>query len=236
MQLGRHLRELWQLRAGLIASFVLASIAALWSVGTISLFPPGITPRHLEMAAASTQALVDTPKSAILDLGVTTYDFQSYTNRSLLIGNIMASPTVRQYIARRSGVPAPLLQVASPVTPDFPRQLATNVTPHTKDILKSPDEYRLSIQSNPTVPIVDVYAQAPTAAAAQALANGAVDGMKDYLHDLASSQSIPPAKQVQLEQLGRAKGAVLNRGVSVEVGLLSFMLVFFVLVVIYNSI
>src|SRR5689334_1028175 len=100
MQLGRHLRELWQLRLGLVASLVLALLAALWSVGKIGLLPPSIKPRALEMAAASTSALVDTPKSTVLDLGVDTYSFTSITNRSLLVGNIMASAPVRQYIAR----------------------------------------------------------------------------------------------------------------------------------------
>jgi hypothetical protein len=226
MSLGRHLRELWQFRLGLIAAVTLAFFAALWSVGQVSLFPPGVKSRNLEMAAASTRVLVDTPKSAVLDLSVDTYAFQAYTNRSLLVGNIMASPPVRGYIARRAHVPADALQVASPVTPDFPRPLASDGEKHSSDILKSPDEYRLSVQSNPTVPVVDVYAEAPTAEAAQQLANGAVDGMKDYLRDLAASQSVPENEQVHLVQLGRAKGGVIDPGISIKVALLTFLLVF----------
>jgi hypothetical protein len=226
MQLGRHLRELWQLRIGLVVSLLLALFAALWSVGKVGLFPPSVTPRKLEIAAASTRVLVDTPKSAVLDLSVSTYDFTAYTNRSLLVGNIMASTPVRRYIARRARVPADILQVAGPVTPDFPRQLASSGEKHSSDILKSPDEYRLSVQANPTVPVVDVYAEAPTAEAAQLLANGAVDGMKDYLRDLGSAQSIAPDEQVHLEQLGRAKGGVLDPGISTKVALLTFLLVF----------
>jgi hypothetical protein len=226
MTLGRHLRELWRFRVGLAASITLALFAALWSVGQVGLFPPSVKSRKLEIAAASTRVLVDTPKSAILDLSVSTYDFRAYTNRSLLVGNIMASPPVRRYIARRAHVPAEVLQVASPVTPDFPRPLASDGEKHSSDILKSPDQYRLSVQVNPTVPVGDVYAEAPTAEAAQQLANGAVDGMKDYLADLGAAQAIPATKQVHLEQLGRAKGAVIDPGVSVKVALLSFFLTF----------
>jgi hypothetical protein len=228
MQLGRHLRELWQLRIGVIASVLISLLAALWSVGTIGLFPPKITARHLEMASASTRALVDTPKSTVLDLDVNTYAFSSITNRALLVGNIMGSEPVRRYIARRAHLPAEALQVTSPVTVDFPRPLTTSPAgkKSTRDILKSPDEYRLSIQANPTVPVVDVYAQAPTAEAAEQLANGAIDGMKDYLADLGAAQAIPATKQVHLEQLGRAKGAVIDPGVSVKVALLSFFLTF----------
>jgi hypothetical protein len=226
MQLGTHLRELWQLRIGLVASVVIALFAALWSVGQVGLFPPSVEPRALEIAAASTSVLVDTPKSTVLDLSVNTYDFRGFTNRSLLVGNIMASAPVRGYIARRAHVPADILQVASPVTPDFPRQLASSGEKHSSDILKSPDEYRLSIQANPTVPVVDVYAEAPTAEAAQQLANGAVDGMKDYLRDLGATQQVPAKEQIHLEQLGRAKGGVIDPGISLKVALLSFLLVF----------
>jgi hypothetical protein len=211
MQLGRHLRELWQLRIGLVVSVLLAFLAALWSVGQVGLFPPSVKPRQLEMAGASTRALVDTPKSTVLDLSTGTSDLYAITNRALLVGNIMASAPVREYIARRAHVPADVLRVASPVTPDFPRPLAVNGKPHSSDLLKSPDQYRLSIQ---------------TAAAAQQLANGAVDGMKDYLRDLGVTQHVPAEQQVHLEQLGSAKGGVINHGVSVKVAMLSFLLVF----------
>jgi hypothetical protein len=226
MQLGRHLRELWQHRLGLIISIMLALLASVWSVAKISIAPPGIKPRTLQMAAANARALVDTPKSTVLDLDVNTYDFQSMTNRGVLVGNIMASTPVREYISRRAHIPAQLLQVSSPVTPDFPRALASSGSRSTKDILKSPNEYRLSIQANPTVPVLDVYAEAPTAKAAEALANGAVEGMQDYLRDLGLRESIPDARQVKLEPLGRAKGSAINPGVSEKVAILSFLLAF----------
>ena len=50
--------------------------------------------------------------------------------------------------------------------------------PHTTDILKRPNEYRLSIQANPTVPVLDIYAEAPDDAAAKKLASGAVSGLQ----------------------------------------------------------
>jgi hypothetical protein len=226
MRFGRHLRELWENRLGLIASVMLACLAALWSVGKVTIFPPGVKPRVVQMSAASTRALVDSPKSAVLDLGIATTNIQGMTNRGVLVGNMIGSAPVRAYIARRAHVPAELLQVATPVTPDFPRPLATSGKRSTKDILKSPNEYRLSIQANPTVPILDIYAEAPTVDAARALANGAVEGMEDYLYDLAAAQHIAPEQRVHLEQLGRADGGVLNPGVSVKLAILSFLLVF----------
>ena len=226
MQLGAHLLELWRLRIGLIVCVLVALLAAAWSVDRIGLFPPSLKPRDLETAAASTRVLVDAPSSTVLDLSTDAYNFESLTNRALLVGNVMASEPVREYIGRRAKVSPDVLQVASPITPEFPRPLASSGKKSTRDILKSPDEYRLSIQVNPTAPVLDVYAQAPTAAAAEHLANGAVDGMKDYLRDLSEAQSVPLSRQVRLEQLGRAEGAVINKGVGVKVALLSFVLVF----------
>ena len=227
MKLGRHLRELWRTRFGVPVALLLAVLAALWSIGTIHLFPPSLKKRPLEIAAASTRVLVDTPKSSMLDLGNATGDLDAMTNRSLLVANVMASAPVREYIGRRAHVPARVLQVSSPVTRDFPRQLAQSGNEkHVSDILASPNQYRLSLRANPTVPMIEVYAQAPTLKAAVELANGAVTGMRDYLDDLGAQQGVPPAKRVHLEQLGDAHGGVVNKGVSLSLAILLFVLVF----------
>jgi hypothetical protein len=226
MNFGRHLHELWRNRAGLLISLTLATLAMVWSVGKVSIAPPGIKPRVLQMAAASTRALVDSPNSAVLDLAVPTSNLQQMTNRGVLVGNMIASQPVRAYIGRRAGIRPELLQVASPVTPDFPRPLATSGKRSTKDIADSPNQYRLSIQANPTVPILDVYAEAPTEKAARALANGAVQGMQDYLRDLAERQQIPATQRVHLEQLGGATGGVIDPGISIKLGALAFLITF----------
>jgi hypothetical protein len=225
MQLGRHLRELWRFRAGLALGTLLALVVAVWSVARVQVFPPALHARSLDMAAASTRVLVDTPKTMVLDLRVDTGNFDSITNRALLVGNVMATAPVRQYIAHRAGVDGSVLQVASPVTPAWPRPLASSGKRRTSDLLKSPEEYRISIQVNPTVPIIDVYAIAPTTRAAEHLANGAVDGMRDYLRALGAQQGVPAVQQIHLEQLGQARGGLVNRGAGAKVATLTFVIV-----------
>jgi hypothetical protein len=227
MGLGMSMRGLWQLRVGVLVSVALALIAALWSVERISLFPPGLTPRSLEMATASTQVVVDTPKSALLDLRQDTYGLDALTNRAVLLGNVMASPQVREAIARQARVPVESLRIAPPLTPKQPRALAeTGNRKRTSDILKLNDQYRLAIQANPTVPVLHIYCQAPTAESAQALTNAAVDATRRYLADLAASAGTPRDRQVRLLQLGRAKGAVINGGIAWQAALLAFALTF----------
>jgi hypothetical protein len=227
MGVGIRMRRLWQLRAGVAACAVLALLAAVWSLQKVTLFPPGLTPRSLEMATASTQVVVDTPRSALLDLRRDTYSLDSLTNRAVLLGNVMASQEVRAAIARRAHVPADVLQIAPPLTPKQPRALAeAGNKKSTSDILKLNDQYRLNIQANPTVPVLHIYAQTPTEESAEALANAAVDAMRTYLSKLAASADTPSTDRIRLMQLGRAEGEVINHGVDWQVALLAFFITF----------
>lgn len=227
MQLGRHLRELWRLRLGVAISFALALFIAVSSIDHVSLLPPKVSSRQLEIAAASTRVLVDSPRSEIIDLRTDTYAFTSLTTRAALLGNVMASAPVREYIARRAKIDPARIQASAPITADVPRNLSEpGSEKRASDILRSTDQYRIDIQSNPTVPILNISAQAPNKDAAERLANGAVDGLRDYLAALAVRQGTDPKKQVRLEQLGRARGGVINNGISLQIALLSFIFVF----------
>ena len=222
-----RLRELWNNRLGLLISVAVALFVAIWSVYKISLFPPGAEPRRLETASASTRVLVDSPKSIVLDLAAQALDIEAFTNRALLVGNMIGSAPVRETIARRVGIPADRIEYSAPLTREWPRAIAQAGTERsTSDILKSPDQYRLSVRVNPTVPIVELSAQAPTAEAAAGLADGAVLGAQDYLRKLGSRESVPLSEQVRLEQLGRAEARVINGDVSIKVATLSFLFSF----------
>jgi hypothetical protein len=227
VRLGIHLRELWRLRLGVAASALLALLAAVWSVADISLLPLRVEPRSLKMGSAFTQVVVDTPDSTMFDLRQGTEDILPLKNRALLLGTVTASPPVRRYIARRAGIPAESLQIVPPRTPDQPRaQTAAGTKKGPGDLVKSLEQYRLDIQANPTVPLLNVYAQAPTAKASEELANAAVVGLGDYLKALARSEQTPDETQVRLRQLGAAHGDRVNHGIEVQVVAVAFSLVF----------
>ena len=203
----------------------LSALVALWSVQQISLFPPGITPRKFEMATSTTHVVVDTPRSAILDLREDTYSLQGLTNRTVLLGSVMASAQVRQTIARLAGVPIQSLQIQAPLTPSQPR--ATADAAHQKkvsDILRSTDQYRLALEANPTVPILDIYAQTPDPKSAAKLADSAVTALRLHLATLAAADRTPGNDQIRLRQLGPARGAVINNGVDLQVVFVVFFL------------
>jgi hypothetical protein len=225
MGLGILLRELWRLRAGVAASVVLAAVVATWTVASVSLVPPGLHPRALRLASASTHALVDTPRSAAVDLRQTSGDLQNLTDRAVLLGNIVANGPAREEIARRARIDPDRLQIAGPLTPAQPRPRVGPRGPGSPtDILESGAQYRLSVQANPIVPVLDIYAQAPTTAAAVTLADAAVKGLGVYLARVARAQRTPIAAQVRLEQVGRSEGGVTNGGVRVQAVALAFLL------------
>lgn len=227
MRLGMHLRELWRLRLGLVVSAVVAAFAAVWSVADISLSPPGLKPRALDMATAFTQVVVDTPDSTVLDLRQGTNDIQSLNNRAVLLGTLIGSMPVRAYIAERAHLTVDQLQIITPRTPQEPRaRTQPGVSQGPTDLLKATDQYRLDIQANPAVPLLDIYAQAPTAKASEDLANATVSGLSDYLSELAASESTPAAAKVAIRQLGTARGEVINHGVRLQVVAVVFVLVF----------
>jgi hypothetical protein len=203
-----------------------ALVVAIWSVYAISLFPPKLMPRNLQMATATTHVVVDTPTSSVLDLRQNSYDFDAMTQRAIVLGNVIANGSVRESIARAAGVPSQRLEVTAPFTRRQPRSVGAANQKKTSDIFASSDQYRLNIQANPSVPMLDIYAQAPNAKTAETLANAAVDGLRKYLENLASTQQIPAKDQLRPLQLGRADSAVINGGVEWQVAVLVFLLAF----------
>lgn len=217
---------LWQLRPWVLASALLALIVAVWSVDKISLLPPRLTPRDLEMATATTHVIVDTPVSTVLDLRQNSDDIEALTQRAVLLGNVIANGRVAAAIAQSAHVPVNVLQVTPPLTPAQAVPLAGASNNSVTDIAKSTNQYRISINVNPTVPMLDIYTEAPTATSATVLANASVNELRAYLATLAVEQHIPAADQTRLLQLGRAQGAVINHGIEWQVAVFAFALTF----------
>ena len=157
------------------------------------MFPPGFTPRSYEIAAATTHVIVDTPRSVLIDLRQDTYDLESLRNRAVLLGNVIASSGVLNQIAARVGVRAEDLQVQAPLTrAQLTPSVSSGQRRSTSDIVKSPEEYRLNIEANPSVPVLDIYGQAPTAEGAATLVNVSVARLRERTSPSARSPRAPP--------------------------------------------
>jgi hypothetical protein len=224
MQVGMMLYQLWHRRLIVGLSLLIAVVAALSSAYKLSLSPPGLVPRSIGMATASTQVLVDNPYSIVLDLNQGGYQLQQMAQSATLLGNVMVSPAVRQDIARRVGIPVALIQTSAPATPQSPQAIVSPQPRKTTDLLASNNQYRINVQANPTVPILEIYTEAHSPVIAKALANAAVIGLSDYLSKF--SPGVPAKQQLRIEQLGSAQGGAVTGGLRVEVLGLVFLFAF----------
>jgi hypothetical protein len=227
MRLGLYLRELSRSRISVAFCAAIAVLAALFSVADVRLLPPAVKLRSLQMGSAYTELMVDTHRSALLDVRQSTYDISMLVNRAVLVGSLMATPSVRADIARRTHVPADALQIEAPRTPvqPLPRKVAGRSN-GPADLFRTTNQYRLDVRADTTVPFLDIDAQAPTAIAASQLANGAVDGLEDYLRTVAASQRTPSTMHVEVRQFGRAQGRVITQGIQWQVAVLAFCIAF----------
>ncbi len=229
MTFGAVLHKLSRRRGAVIFSAVVALVVTVSAIYRIHLSPPGIASRDFQIGAASAQVLIDTPRSSILDTGtvVGPVSLDPLTIHSTLIGDVMATYAVRAYIARIMGLPTDRIEVSAPITANVPRTTIEPGSGHTAtDLLTSPAHYKLEVQTDPTVPLLYLYTQAPSKSAAVRLANASVQGLRNYLSDLARRQHVSPAHQVTITQLGSVDGGVVNQGVAIEIGILVFVTTF----------
>lgn len=227
MHLGSQTDARFSMRWTLGVSLLVAVVAAVISVYHVGLFPPKLQPRALEIGAASTTVLVDTPRSAVTSLAANADAFGSLQNRAALLGNLMTTDPVKARIARLAAIAPAQIDANAPVTANVPQTL---IEPGSgaaaADILASADHYKLQIQADPTVPILHIYTQAPSAAAAIRLADASVAGLSEYLTSISPQPTSSQNGQVRVEQLGVAHGGVVNGGAAMQIGLLTFVTAF----------
>jgi hypothetical protein len=208
-------------------SVVVALACAIWSVSSISLLPPKIAPRQLQTASATTHVMIDLPRSQMTDPRAAWDYFGATAMRADLVAHVMASTPALDHIARYAGVRVDEIAAVAPVTAGVQSVLTEpGSEQRAREILLSGRRYRLEIQSRPGLPLIDIYAQAPTTEVAERLAGAASKGMADYLRVEADQRNLDPKDQVQLEQLGPPRSGVLNPGVGIKLGALTFLAAF----------
>jgi O-antigen ligase len=206
-------------------SAVVALLAVIASLCRVSLLPPKITMRELQVGAAVTHILVDLPREE--SAHVSANDFDTMTRRASLVGHVLASPPVLDRIASRIGVDAKELTAETEITEGVPLALTEpNNERRANEILVSHDPYRLDIQAQPTLPILDIYAQAPTATKAKRFADAVAGAGNDYIRVLANRDGLPVANGVRLKQLGSASSGQIDPTAPMKISVLTFVVVF----------
>lgn len=228
MELARTLNALWRNRLWFAIGILVATAAAIVTVYSVSLFPPKLTSRTNEFATASTQILVDTPNSSFANLQE---EVDPLNYRAGVFARFLASPEAITLIAREAGLPADAIEAQPPYEQGQPLfAVEPTAEKRSSQIIGERALYRLRFENNPNMPLISVYAQAPTDEAARRLADAAPEALQSYVTGIQESQKTPPKRRVTLRQLGDAKGATVNAGANLQIALL----VFFVVLVLWS--
>jgi hypothetical protein len=224
MEPARILKILWQRRRLVALGALVAALVAMLSVYTVSLFPPGLKPRTNVFATASTQLLVDAPNSAFADLE---NEMTPLETRASVFARFLATPAAIELIAADSGVPADEIEAAGPYDINLPViDQEPTAGQRSSQIIGEGALYRLRFENNPVLPIVSVFAQAPTEREAIALADSVPRALSTYITGIQAKQQTPRSRRVVIRKLGNAIGGVVNKNANIEIGLLVFFVVF----------
>ncbi len=211
----------------LAACALFALACAVYNVAHISLLPPGIEARQLDVAGATTRVTLDLPADLRNDALATEASYQDLQARAVLIANLMTSERALEFTSRRTGIPRADIAATTRVMVNVQTaMLEPDAERRAAQLADSHKPYQLEVRPDPYRPKLTLYTQAPTIAEAEKLADGAIPGVQDFLADLARKQGGDPAKQVEFQQLGRAAGSMLNGGTTKEIFGLTFLLAF----------
>jgi hypothetical protein len=215
--LGRHKRAL----GGVIAFAVLIALMTAYSIG-----PSGIHKRGSTYGTAQAQVLVDSPQSALANLKQDTIPLST---RAGVFAQFMASSAVREEIAKATGIPAAEIVARGPFDDPAVAPAGTQVPaapkPPSESSSVSARPYQLTFVAQEELPLVTVYAQAPTAAGAKKLADGVSVGVKAHISHMQDVGQLDEKDRVVIRGLGPAQAGTVNGGSALPMMLLAFVFI-----------
>jgi hypothetical protein len=219
VELVQIIKTLWDQRIAVVAVLLvafLAGVSTMYRIGT-----GGLTKRSHQFGAAQSQILIDSPRSSLVDL---TQETPPLATRAAVYTQFMRSNAVKEAISKASGIPADLIVAQGPYTTAGGSQnLPRPSEARANEVRSEKRGYRLVFDYQQDLPIVSIYAQAPTAKSAIALAAGTVAGVRSYISQLERQQNVPASAQTQIRELGSAEGGTVNSGADPIMAVLAFV-------------
>jgi len=208
------------------ASLVVALAVAAWNAGLIGDRVPGPRDGGLSISTAATHYFVDSERSAA-SRRAAPLDGEASVRRAELLGQLAASAPVVELLARRVGVASEQVGALARVTASVPTSmLEPDSERRAVDLANSQRPYRIEVQARQAAPVLDVYAQAPTTAAAAALAEGLGPALDEHLRAIAKRRGAARARPATLRQLGPARAGIANADAIPGVFAVTFVVAF----------
>jgi hypothetical protein len=206
------LRTLWQSKLMLAATVVVALGAAIMAGYQVSGFPPKLKSRTTPSGAATAQILVDSPSSALANLKQNPIPLST---RAGVFAQFMASTAIRDAIAKRAGLPPSSILAQGPF--DDPALAPEGPKPPDPGSVARGKKYRLTYVAQEQLPVITVYAQAPTVVGAQRLADAVAPAVQDYVDQLQASAELKDEHRTQIRGLGPAQAGTVTASPNVKV-------------------
>jgi hypothetical protein len=194
VRLGMHLREVWQHKIALATVVVVALLVAARVYGFGLVPPSGLKAAEGE---ATARVLVDTPESTTVDLRQSTYDIEELNSRAKLVGNAIGIAAVREMIGEKVGVSPSEISLQTPLTAEYAERTGVLAEPAMP--------YRLDVQADPTVPVIDVVGAAPTEDEARALVAATTSSLTEYVAALPKGKGKQKEVRLVPRQLGQVE-------------------------------
>jgi capsular polysaccharide biosynthesis protein len=219
VEVASILRDLWRRRVLIVVLVVLGILAALLTSYKL----PSFQKRSLQLGAASSQILVDSPDSTLVSGGD---QLGILATRSRIFAQYLSSPEARQAISQASGIPARQIIAKGPFSTDTG---AVQYEPapaevRSKQIVDEKSGYRLIFTSQQDVPIISVASQAPSADAARKLASASFVALKRYVTQL-QSEGGSGSTNVLVRQLGEPEAGTVGGGNNIILMIFAFIAV-----------
>ena len=224
MALVETIRQLWQRK--LLVGLVLALAIAAAILSTYRVSSSGLEKRSLAVAAASSQILVDSPDSTLVQ-GAELGTFEALATRAKIYGQYLASPSAREEIAERAGVPTRSIATSGPFSSATGQSNYSSQSSEERagELLQEGAGNRLVFTAQEGVPILTVDAQSADTDTALALASASFATLEHYVHSL-EADGKPVRQGVTVRELGAPEGGTLGGSNNLILLVLAFLLVF----------
>jgi hypothetical protein len=211
-------------RVVLLVSTFVGLLTAILALYHVTLKPPFLHSRELQIGAAQTVVMINAKGTDITALAPGVDALDGLTSQANLVAEVMTTDPVLQRIGHLIGVPASQIEADAPVTAAVPRTIIEpDSGANAMALISAPDHYKLQIQVDPVSPIMHIYTQAPSAAAALSFATATVRALREYLNQLSGSRGVASPNRILIDQLGPPWGGVANSNAVKELGLLAFI-------------
>jgi hypothetical protein len=242
MEIVGFVRTLLQRKLVLGILLALATLAALMTAFRIG--PDGVEKRSISVGAATSQILVDSAESTLVE-GAGTDQLAALGTRAGVYAQYLSSRDAVNQIAEKIGVDPLLITARGPFSEgtgiqDYDQQGAES---RARDLVDEGKEYRLVFEAQEDVPIITVYATGPKTEQALLLAQASFDVLERYITRLkvearkvekklpppkvpTSPSSVPLVENIVVRELGAPEGGIVGGNADLVLMVLAFLAVF----------